>query len=171
MSGAERAWEPRSSVATETRSLRRGKRRSAQPSRRAWARSRRSGFTATGRPLHRRDRPDHPAPRMAADQQQAAQHQSPVDPSQYDQAAEQLDDRPPGVVQHAENQLRNAAGVLPQEAGRAAGAAGVSLRRQAAPVPALRGQYVSSQERAAAGAATRSFARSGVSVLSHDHEG
>ena len=51
---------------------------------------------------------------------QCAQQQPPIDPRQNAQAAHELNDRPPGVVQHAEHQLADAAGVLPQDARRAA---------------------------------------------------
>ena len=53
-------------------------------------------------------------------QQQRPEQQPPIDPGQDDQAAEQLDDRPPGVVEHGEDQLGDAAGVFAEDAGHAA---------------------------------------------------
>src|SRR5919112_1526279 len=44
------------------------------------------------------------------------QHQPPVEQGQRDPPAGELNDRPPGVVQHAEDQLSDPAGVLADEA-------------------------------------------------------
>ena len=52
----------------------------------------------------------------ARHQQQRAEQQPPVDEGQHDQPAEELDDRRPGIVEHAEDQLAHAAGVLAQQA-------------------------------------------------------
>ena len=48
-------------------------------------------------------------------QQECAQQQPPVDPGQDDQAAEELDHGRQGLIEHAENQLAHAAGILAQE--------------------------------------------------------
>ena len=49
------------------------------------------------------------------------EQQPPVDKRQDDQAAEQLDDRPPGVVEHGEDQVGDAAGVFAEDRRDAAG--------------------------------------------------
>ena len=48
---------------------------------------------------------------------QRTEQQSTVDPGQNAQTAGQLNDRPPWVVQHAEHQIANRSGILPQHAG------------------------------------------------------
>ena len=49
-------------------------------------------------------------------QAEPPEQQPPVDPGQHDEPAGELDDRPPGVVEHAEDQLADPAGVLAEQA-------------------------------------------------------
>ena len=69
------------------------------------------------------ERPDPPVPDQvgivdARHQAECTEQEPPVDPGQHDQSAEELDHGPPGVVEHAEDQLAHAAGVLAQQARR-----------------------------------------------------
>ena len=57
------------------------------------------------------------ANKMVGQQQQTAGHQLPVNQHQDHEAADELNHRPPGVVQHAEHQITDTTGVLPQDAG------------------------------------------------------
>ena len=50
-----------------------------------------------------------------------AEQQLRVNPRQDTETADELDDSPPGVVQHSEDQLTHAAGILPKNACRTAG--------------------------------------------------
>ena len=54
--------------------------------------------------------PDH------RQQQQPADHQFPIDQDEDDEAAEELDDRPPGVVKHVKDQFGDAAGIFADQA-------------------------------------------------------
>ena len=56
----------------------------------------------------------------ARHQQKCPQQEPPVDPGEDDHSAQKLDDGLPGVVEHAEDQLADAAGILAQQAGCAA---------------------------------------------------
>ena len=71
------------------------------------------------------ERPDAVDPGAMAhidgrNEQEAEEGHPPIDPGEHDQAADQLQDRPPRVVEHAEDQLRHAAGIVAQEARRPA---------------------------------------------------
>ena len=48
------------------------------------------------------------------------QEQAPIDPGEHDQAADELHDRPPRVVDHAVDEVADVAWVLAQQAGGAA---------------------------------------------------
>ena len=68
------------------------------------------------------ERPEPAVPEPVGDrhrrrQEDRPEQQPPVDPDQDRQPAEELDHRPPRVVQHAEDQLAHAAGVLAEQAG------------------------------------------------------
>ena len=49
-------------------------------------------------------------------QQECAQQEPPVDPGEDDHSAQKLDHRLPGIIEHAEDQLADAAGILAQQA-------------------------------------------------------
>ena len=72
------------------------------------------------------ERPEPPVPEPVGQdrpgsQGQGPEQEPPVTQARIDQAADELDDRPPGVVEHAEDQLADAAGVLAEQARRAPG--------------------------------------------------
>ncbi len=50
-------------------------------------------------------------------QNQRAEQKPPIGPGEHNETAAQLHDGPPRVIQHAENQVADRAGVLPQDAG------------------------------------------------------
>ena len=64
-------------------------------------------------------------------QRDRAEEQSPIDRREDDQRAGELNDRPPRVVEHREDQIRHAAGVFAEDRGDAAGLQFVdALQRQ-----------------------------------------
>ena len=68
------------------------------------------------------ERPDSPVPEQvgvidSGYQAERAEQEPPVHPGQHDKAAEELNDGLPGVIEHAEDELADAAGILAQQAG------------------------------------------------------
>ena len=71
----------------------------------------------------RNKRADAPVPEQvgvvhARHQQECTKQEPPVDPGQHDHAAQELDHGLQGVIEHAEDQLADAAGILAQAGSR-----------------------------------------------------
>ncbi len=65
-------------------------------------------------------RPEPPVPEPIRDRDRGRQEdrtdqEAPIDPGQDGQPAQQLDDRSPGVEQHAEDQLADSPGIFPEQ--------------------------------------------------------